>query len=50
MTFNIRSYTRDHLIEQIMILRRPRRPAVYRARLCRARFTLLQKINRLLMP
>ena len=48
-SFHIRGYTRMHLIEQIMVLRRPLRAPRYRSRLARAPFARLQKINRLLM-
>ena len=49
-SFHIQTYTRFHLIEQIMVLRRPPRAPRYRSWLCRAPFTRLQKLNRLLMP
>jgi len=52
-SFHIQTYTRFHLVEQIMVLRGSRRPArapKYRRWLLRAPFARLQKLNRLLMP
>ena len=49
-SFHIRDYTRRHLIEQIMVLRNPPNAPRYRVRLCRAPFSRLQKLNRILMP
>lgn len=46
----IESYTRKHMIEQIMWLRQPKKPVEYRARLERTRFKNLRKLTELLMP